>query len=189
MRNDLVLGTITPHGEFRDVLFGTDGQMKWETPWQSNVIVDGFRTVLAELILDHKVINQIAIGEGNETWDSTTLPPEKVRVGRSDLYSNELDRQIIKYMKFIDEENHVSQTPTQRLEFQVNFTEEDQNKIWSLREFALFAFGEVDKDKPIPGTGIMINHCVHKRRELRYGDMLQRTIRLSFEEREEAKNG
>jgi hypothetical protein len=177
MSNDLLFGTIKPHGEFRDVVYGPDSAVKWETPWQSNLIVDGFRTVLAALIKNHKVINEIEIGEGEVDWDDGERPDEDLRIGRNSLYKP-VRRKAIESLEFIevikvsddDEQVLVTQKPTQQLQIEVTFTVEEENEVLTLREFALFA------------DDTMINHCIHEVHTLKFPDMLHRTIRLSFQE-------
>ena len=39
-----------PAGQFRDILFNVQGERVWEQPWQSNLILNGLRRLLAALV-------------------------------------------------------------------------------------------------------------------------------------------
>lgn len=167
-----------PQGKFQDVLLDPNGDRVWRTPWQHNLIVNGFRTALAALVKgEGQPLTFWAVGTGRDAWD-TEFPGDALdaeRVLLTQLY-RETKRKLIP----ADQMVFVSEIPSSRsnqLQIRVDFLAEDISVMGDrqLREFGLFAGGTAD-----PNTGILINHRIHPRIDLQEGFTLQRTLRLTF---------
>jgi hypothetical protein len=177
MAEETVFKNCFPKGEHRDILLGPSGEVIWERPWQSNLIVDGLRSLLAGLLKGDAAVSRLnfwAVGTGDEIWDNGTLPKEKERRECTVLFT-EVGR------KRLDESQitFVGGTITNQLEITTDFVVDDlvagpeENR--HLREFGLFASGETD-----PNTGLLINHRIHPRIDMQSGFTLQRVLRLTF---------
>jgi hypothetical protein len=165
-----------PRGEYQDILFGPDGNIVWQTPWQSNLIVNGLGIALAALMKgEGNRLTFWAVGSGEEEWDGPTpnLPSEKDLLKRDALY-NETSRKEIPRDKI-----ETNPLQTNQLQIRMDFIASDipSDKSLSLREFGLFAGGSIDPDEDL---GILINHRIHPRIDLQEGFTLQRTLRLTF---------
>jgi hypothetical protein len=165
-----------PRGECRDVLIGPDGRCIWRRDWQHNLIVEGLGNLLAALVKGDAQASPLtfwAVGSGDVTWDSGTLPPEAALRTRTRLY-HETGRKAIPPGQIA----FLGGTFTNQLEIGLEFTTADVpggDADWQLREFAVFAGGTMVAD-----SGVMINHRIHPRIDLQPGFTLQRTLRLTF---------
>lgn len=165
-----------PIGEYRDVLLGPRGEVIWERDWQRNLIVDGLRKVLAGLIKGDNQgvpIASWAVGTGNDTWDSGTVPADATRRGFVKLVK-ETGRKAVtaQQIKF------TGGTFTNQIEVSQDFVAGDIPNgplAWRLREFGLFCGGTTAAD-----SGVLINHRIHPRIDLQPGFTLKRTLRLTF---------
>lgn len=175
MTEEIVFRKIRPAGEYRDMVFDSHGELLWETPWKHNLIVDGFRGLLAALVKGDpqgEPVTFWAVGTGQEVWDNGTQsqPSDSSRLTLTKLY-NETGR------KLIPPENitFIGGSFTNRLEITTNFTTADLasagngNENWRLREFGLFS-----------RSGVLVDHIVHPRIDMQDGFTLQRTLRLIF---------
>lgn len=165
-----------PRGEHQDILLGPTGEVIWVRSWQSNVIVNGLREVLAGLIKGDPVVSPLnywAVGTGDPTWDSVSSPEDDERRDWTQLY-NEVARKELPASQI----NFEGGTLSNRLQISVEFAATDiagADENRRLREFGLFARGEADTN-----SGIMINHRIHPRIDLQEGFPLQRILRLTF---------
>jgi hypothetical protein len=159
-------------GEHRDMLLGPDGEVVWERPWASNVIVDSLRNLLAALVKGDPQgvhLGFWAVGSGEAAWDSAPAPADAVRRTRTTLY-NETGRKPISPAQIA----FIGGSFTNRLEILSSFTTADV-PAGPLREFGVFAGGSA-----APGSGVLVNHRVHPRIDMQTGLTLQRTLRLTF---------
>ena len=183
MTEELIFHQHYPKGEHQDILIGPQGNIIWERPWQSNLIVNGLRCLLAALVMgDSKVspLSHWAVGSGEETWDQNqgSQPLEEDRRNRTELFEETARIAISpdRGISFLSDEKTPTSDRTERLEIVINLTAEQikgENKL--LREFGLFAGGTSDLN-----SGILINHRIHPRIDMKHGFTLQRTLRLTF---------
>ena len=181
MTEDIIFHHHFPKGEHRDILIGPEGDIIWERPWQSNLIVNGLRYLLAALVMGDSQGSRLthwAVGAGKESWDGGSSISEDDRRKLTRLVT-ETARMAIspgRGISFLSDEETPTSNITERLEITVNLTAEQlpaDNK--QLREFGLFAGGE-----DTPGSGILINHRIHPLIVMKRGFTLQRTLRLTF---------
>ena len=144
-------------------------------PWRSNRIVSTAWPLVAALLRgerDTRGIAFCAIGDGVASWDdlaphdapdATHLAHETVRVP---IAANDIG--------YVDAAGGHASTPTHRLSIPVTLTA--TTSPLRLREFALFG-GEATAAL---NSGRMINYVIHPRIDLKVGDVVTRTIRLSF---------
>jgi hypothetical protein len=176
MAEETVLQNGFPKGEHRDILLDPSGEVIWERPWQSNLIVDGLRSLLAGLLKGDAAVSRLnfwAVGVGADAWDDGALPTEEERRERTILFT-EVGRKPLDDSQI----TFVGGTITNQLEITTDFVVEDlmagpENR--QLREFGLFANGN-----PTPGNGLLINHRIHPRIDMQEGFTLQRVLRLTF---------
>lgn len=167
-----------PQGEHRDRLLDGRGAKIWDRGWQSNLIVDGLRRLLAALIKGDPQGKRLAfwaVGTGQASWDDGDRPGEAARQGLLILF-HETARKPIPPVQI----TFLDGAFTNRLEIRMDFTTDDivpgpGNENWCLRELGLFAGGTAD-----PNSGILINHRIHPRIDMQEGFTLQRTLRLTF---------
>jgi hypothetical protein len=163
-------------GVYRDVLYDAAGAVLWRRDWHPNLIVDGLRKLLAALMKGDPQGAQLghwAVGIGDVSWDSGTVPSEAARRTRSQLYT-EVARQVL----LPGQITFLGGTFTNRLEVTAQFATADipgGPATWSLREFGLFAGGTAAAN-----SGVLINHRIHPRIDMQPGFTLQRTLRLTF---------
>jgi hypothetical protein len=175
MIEEILLKYYSPQGKFQDALIDIRGDVIWQTPWQSNLIVEGLRRVLAALMKgEGQGLTFWAVGTGQDSWDNTK-PSDEERRQITQLY-NETKRKPIPPEQMIFMGNNDSSLSNE-LQIRMNFLAEDIPVIGDrrLREFGLISGGTVD-----PNTGILINHVIHDRIDLQEGFTLQRTLRLTF---------
>ncbi|PSR18694.1 hypothetical protein C8255_06115 [filamentous cyanobacterium CCP3] len=176
MAEETILQNGFPKGEHRDILLGPNGEVIWERPWQSNLIVDGLRSLLAGLLKGDAAVSRLnfwAVGTGEREWDEGDLPNDDDRRMRIELF-NEVGR------KRLDDGQitFVGGTITNQLEITTDFVVDDlaaglENR--QLREFGLFA-----NENTTLGNGLLINHRIHPLIVMQEGFTLQRVLRLTF---------
>lgn len=166
-------------GTFYDILADSQGQALWESGWRSNIIVHNGDRLLAALMKGHAGLQGIlylAVGEGEEEWDSKLPPPD---VSASQL-SSEVLRLALGPDQIVYLENQKVPTTeiTDCLEITADIKGEDltPHGFQSLREFGLFGGDATDK----PNSGFMIDYVIHPRIDLTPDATLTRRIRLSF---------
>ena len=167
-----------PKGEYCDTLYDVTDQIVWQTPWRSNLIVNGLSRLLAALVKGDEAGDALAfwaVGIGNSDWDTgTNLPNEDERRNFTTLV-NETGRKVIEPNDIIF---FPSGSLSNQIEISVQFTAADiasdapENR--QLREFGLFAGGTTSR-----GTGRLINHRIHARIDLEDAP-LERVLRLTF---------
>lgn len=145
------------------------------TGWRSNRIVSTAWPLVAALLRGERGVAGIAycaVGDGVASWDhaSVTDTPDATHL------AHETARVPIAAtdVRYVDAAGAVVSTPTHRLGLTVTMTA--ANGPAQLREFALFG-GEATS---APNSGRMINYVIHRRIDLALGDVLTRSIRLSF---------
>jgi hypothetical protein len=180
MIDEQIFSQQLPAGEYQDRLIDSAGKVIWEVPWQSNLIVNGLRKLLAAAIKGDtqqgKPIAFWAVGTGDDSWDngSSNLPTDDVRRGFTQLVK-ETGRKAIdsNQITFIDG------TFTNRLQISTEFKIADipgGATNWKLREFGIIG----GDSSAAANSGILINHRIHSRIDLQDGFTLQRTLRLTF---------
>lgn len=166
--------TAVLSGEYRDVI-QCDDAPAYLLPWRSNRIVSTAWPLVAALLRGERQMTGIAfcaLGDGVSTWDS--MPPggapdaahlahETVRVP---IAANDIS--------YVDAMGAAASTPTHRLSIRMSITAEASPL--TLREWALFGGDAV----ATLNSGRMINYVIHPRIDLKLGETLTRTIRLSF---------
>jgi len=170
-------------GEYQDILLDSNGAIVWERPWQHNLIVNGMSRVLAALIKGDSQgmpLSFWAIGSG--VARSSTISDKRERT----TLIQEMARKSIEYITFLDAKKNPTAELSNQLEIKTYFTIDqidNQAEAIELREFGLYAGGEWDPitHKPsLNNPGILINHHIHPKIELKKGFTLQRTLRLTF---------
>jgi hypothetical protein len=174
MNEERVFKSYYPKGLFQDSLLGPTGDLIWQRPWQSNVIVVGLRTVLAQRAKgEGEPINFWAVGSGEVIWDEINEEPPSptARVNRTALF-NETFRKPIPLTQI----EFVGTGPSNQIQIQMEFTTDElpPDNV-QLREFGLFS-----SEDNSPNSGFMINHRIHPRIDMQEGFTLQRTLRLTF---------
>lgn len=172
MTEEAIWSAGGPHGEHRDVLLDPAGAPVWESAWESNVIVDSTRSLIAALIKGDPqgvAIARWAVGAGDPVWDAAAPPPDTIRRARTQLFL-ETGRKTIAPGQVI----FLGGSFTNRLEITSTFTTADV-PAGPLREFGLVAGGTAAAN-----TGVLVNHRVHPRIDMQPGFTLQRTLRLTF---------
>lgn len=165
-----------PAGRYRDRLLARDGKVVWDRPWESNLIVDQLRKLLAALVKGDPQgapVSYWAVGSGDPAWDAGNVPSEASRRTRLQLFT-ETSRKPIPPGQI----TFVGGTFTNQLDITVQFTTADipgGPATWSLREFGVFAGGTATA-----GSGLLLNHRIHPRIDMQPGFTLERTLRLTF---------
>lgn len=141
-----------------------------------NTVVDDCSKLIACLMKGHsgcKGITYWAVGKGSSDWDNDNPPNPSVKDTK---LLNETFRKPISAddIKFLDENDNVTDKITNKLEITVIFTEEEANG--ELREFGLFGGNATEA----LNSGIMINRKTHGLIYKTSGMRLERTIRLTF---------
>lgn len=123
-------------GCFRDTIIYKNGTKK-VLDWNKNIIVKNLGILVARMLKDDPQagIGYWAIGSGNPTWD---IVPESATADETSLLL-EFFRKAIpsEAINYIDDDNLVSNTPTNRLEIVLTFDDAEAVGVW--REFAIFA--------------------------------------------------
>ncbi|HET6334564.1 MAG TPA: hypothetical protein VFG30_15180 [Polyangiales bacterium] len=165
-----------PNGRYTDTLLAADGGVIWSTPWRHNLIVDRLSAVLAALIkgdIQAAALGYWAVGRGEESWDSGSVPSDANRRAYVQLV-NETGRKPLSAGQIA----FVGGSFTRQIEITAEFTAIDllvgpPNQ--RLREFGLFAGGI-----SAANSGWLINHRIHPRIDMQPGFTLRRTLRLTF---------
>lgn len=163
-------------GELIDTLINAETGEIISVYEDHNLIVTSFRKLVACLMKKETGYVGIAYwenGTGNSSWQDSNLPsPSLSDVALlAPLYRKAV---VAGNMKFIDENNAESATPTNRIEVTVIFDSDESNG--NLRELALFG-GDATADL---GSGIMINRKIHPMIPKSVGVQLQRVLRFTF---------
>jgi hypothetical protein len=180
--------SVSLRGTFCDILKDKNGNIIYDSGWQSNKILDGARILLAGLMKNLDTsggIQSVNVGQGDILWDNEPNGPPEPEASDTDLldpdpYSIQVENLTI---QFLDEnDNHVT-LPTSRLKITVTFGQDQPPaptgstvSSYPLREFGLF--GSYDD-----GTGaleFMINSVRHKVIHKDTSTTLVRTIKLYF---------
>lgn len=106
------------YGMYRDVLRGPGGQVLWDRGWQKNVIVDGCRVLLAELVRGAAGtlgIQGLQVGAGLVIWDVTPQPPAAADTVLQDPFPFTVPLGSLQF-DFVQPDGTVSPTPTNRLQ-------------------------------------------------------------------------
>lgn len=166
-------------GYYKDVLIDPQGNIIWDSGWQSNLIVNNCNILLAMLMKDHQGIKGIlycAFGEGDETWDSKRSIP----LLTDTQLTNEVFRKSIlsDQILYLNSNGQPINTPSTLLEICVEIRGEEfiSNGSQPLREFGLFGGDATDN----ANSGYMIDHVTHERYDLTSELTLNRKIRLTF---------
>jgi hypothetical protein len=71
--------TVALEGSYRDVLCDAGGRVTWDGGWRKNLIVQGCRQLLAQMMCGQGVtavgIQGLQVGAGSAAWDSGLPPP------------------------------------------------------------------------------------------------------------------
>jgi hypothetical protein len=171
--------TTHTEGRYHDILTDSQGRVRWESGWRSNLIVHDCSVLLATLMKGRRGMRGIlywAIGEGTKDWDGLCSSP---RLTDTQLHK-EIARQRLKASQivYLDDKGAPSGSPTACLEITAAFEGKDlvSNGFQPLREFGLFG-GDATK---APDSGFMIDYVIHPRIDLSPKDTLERTLRLTF---------
>jgi hypothetical protein len=170
--------TTWPDGKYRDRLIRADGKVV-DGDWRSNIVVDRCRRLLAAFMKRDSAalgIQSLAVGRGDATWDSASLPPTPGIEQLVDASPVTIPIAATD-MSYLDAVGNVIAGPSQRLQIVVTLAPGTPppgagETSYPLREFALFGdFG---------GTPYMIDCVRHAVVHKAAGDTLVRTIRLIF---------
>ena len=163
-------------GYYCDILTDSNSRVLQNSGWHPNLIVYNCSVLLAALMKRHESLQGIlylAIGEGENNWDSSRPAPlpTTTRLAKEVSRSKLVEDQIL-YLNAAGS----SKTPTNQLEITTVFKGEDFASDQPLREFGLFG-GDATGD---PNTGYLIDYVIHPRVDLTRTMTLTRTVRLSF---------
>lgn len=167
-------------GMYRDILQGPDGDVRHDSGWTSNTIVERCHVLLAGF-MNHDLTNGIqflAVGRGDAAWDTPAGPPPPPATA-TDLVNrfpetipfDQLD------LTYLDLNNEVVAGPTNRLQITATLSEGFPTppaglSAFPLREFGLFGnFG---------GEDYMINYIRHPVIHKDTASSLIRVVRLQF---------
>ncbi len=177
MRGHTTKNMIT--GRYRDVCHDAQGHQIWDSGWKNNLVVQSCNFLLAALMkreTDISGISYWAIGTGNPDWDNRIPSP-----GFTDTQLfNEVARVplALSQIVYIDNENEVSESTTDRLEITATFNADALGfeDAHPLREFGLFG-GDASETL---NSGFMIDFIIHPPYDLIAGRTLTRKIHLTF---------
>ncbi len=164
-------------GCYYDVL--TDSHGRVQRGWRSNLIVQDCNLLLAALMkneINMQGILYLAIGEGEDDWDSSRPAPlittTKLakEVARLEITKN----QVV----YLDNLEKPVETISNRLEITIKFRGEDfiSNGFQTVREFGLFG-GDATGEQ---NSGFIINYVIHPRIDLTSDLTFTRKLRLTF---------
>jgi hypothetical protein len=162
-----------PQGKFQDTLVDPEGQIIWQTPWQANLIVNGMRGVLANLVRGQGTsLTHWAVGRGDASWDNPQeeKPKDEERREWTNL-KVETGRQKLSHIQLIE---------SSTLQITANFTMDNIFPPKKLEDFQLREFGLIVGGNSKLNSGCLINHRIHARIDLQEGFTLKRTLRLKF---------
>ena len=166
-------------GYYCDTLTDSQGRVLCDSSWRSNLIVQNCNLFLAGLMKQHQGIQGIlylAIGEGEDDWDSSRPSPL--------LTTSRLAREVARkaltedHIVYLDNTNEPMETSSNRLEVTAEFSGEEfaSNGPKHLREFGLFG-GDATNETD---SGFMIDYVIHLRIDLMPEMRLIRKVRLTF---------
>ena len=161
-------------GEVKDTIRHADGRV--EVKEYRNTIVNSIGKLVACLFkaqAGYSGLQYWAIGSGSDGWDNLNPP---VALTSDVGCVNEIGRKAIptNAIVFLDTNNAVSPTPTNRIQITITFSECECNGIW--REFAIFG-GNATSTK---NSGIAINHKTHAIMVKTDTMVVERQIRFTF---------
>ena len=161
-------------GEVTDVFINPATGERTPVHHGFNLVVDDCSVIIAMLMKGEGTpLQYMAVGTGSTNWDNDNLPePEATDV----KLLNETFRKAVQSsdIKFIDDDNNVSTTPTNRIQVTVTFLEDEANG--ELREMGFFSCGATaDKN-----TGHLVNRKIHPIIYKTTGMQLERTVRFTF---------
>lgn len=161
-------------GEYTDTIYHADGRV--EVLESHNTIINDIGKLIACLFKGasgYKGLTYWAVGVGSESWDATN-PPTALATDTGCV--SELGRKAItsSNIEFIDAENNVTSSVTNRIQITVTFGENDCNGTW--REFAIYG----GNASSIKGSGIAINHKTHSVMVKTNTMVVERQIRFTF---------
>lgn len=159
-------------GKYRDTITYLDGRIE-VGEWNHNIIVNSVGILLAALMKQHYGYNGIthwAVGSGEESWDVVPVEP----VANETYLTNEIGRNLISSISFLNESDEESINPTNKLRITAVFSEVDCNGTW--REFGLFG----GNASLISDTGIMVDKKHHDAIQKTTENIITREIHLTF---------
>ena len=140
-------------GIYRDVLLRPDKTVIFDSGWQSNLIVDVFRVMLAEFMKNKQYVNRgityLKVGKGYSVWDENGAPaPNEGMTGLIDPDPFVLSEAGL-LIECLDENDVVTDSPTSRLQVTATLGTDQPPGVaplssYPLREFGLF--GEYEDD-------------------------------------------
>lgn len=178
--HELASGAL--HGLYRDVLREAGGRVLWDSGWRKNVIVGGFRRLLAAFARGAPVnamgVQGLQVGAGLGSWDLPPgpPPPNPASTALVDPNSFLVPRASLQFDFLVG--GVVSGTPTNRLQITANLGPgvppwpDPNHPTGTLREFGLI--GQLE------GTPVLLNYVVHPAIPKDPGSTLDRTIWLVF---------
>ena len=161
-------------GEVTDTITHADGRV--EVREYRNTIVNSIGTLIACLLKGQSGYSGIgywAVGSGSEAWDNTNPTPATVN---DTGCTNEIGRKQIpaSAIKFLDSGNATTDSPTNKLQITLTFSENECNGTW--REFAIFG-GNATSTR---NSGLAINHKTHAILDKTNTMVVERQIRFTF---------
>jgi hypothetical protein len=192
------IGTHGIRGMFRDVLRDESGRVVWDRGWQSNVVVDTCRPLLASLVDGVSVsvseITALRVGFGLTSWDTAGTPAataattelvDDIGTPASDPLgtvppprnSHAVVRSNLA-LTFIDSTGNPTATPTNRLQIFASLGPgvppwpDATHPAPTMREFGLVAM--------LNGAEVLLNYRTHPAIAKDPVSTLQRTIWLIF---------
>lgn len=166
-------------GEVEDVLIDVATGARTKLPISYNTVVDSASVLIAALIKRHAGFQGALyweVGSGSSQWADNN-PPSPAKTDKSLLTPVYRKAISVDEIKFIDANNNVVSTPTNRIQIVVKFATNEANGY--LREFGVFG-GGADAKVDVLGSGIMINRKTHGVIYKTSGMELERTLRLTF---------
>jgi len=148
----------TIKGMYRDILKDPGGGVIWDSGWQSNVIVQRCRILLAAFMKNDENpmgIQCLKLGQGDPGWDSLDEPPKP-----EETVNLLVDPQPVEFeigesnLAYLDENDDTSEEPTNALQITVTLgvnqppPPDDDLTYYPLREFGLFGkYGNEDESE------------------------------------------
>lgn len=166
----------TKHWEVFDHFIYPDGTKELANPISHNIVVENLSVVIAALMKKEQGYQGIlywAIGSGLSSWPDDNPPAAK---DIDTKLQTEFFRKAINIanMRFIDANNVVSLSPTNRVEASIILNENEANG--KMVEFGIFAGNATTA----LNSGLMINHKTHPAIYKTSLVKLEKTIRFTF---------
>lgn len=161
-------------GEVTDRLIDAKTEKVIEERVYNNLVVDACSVLIAGLMKGTlSGVQYFAVGSGSSSWSNDTFPSpvESDTKLLAETYRKAIETSNV---VFINSENVVSQTPTNRIQITVVFNESEANG--ELRELGIFG-GDATSAKD---SGYMINRKTHALIYKTSGMKLERIIRFTF---------